>query len=105
MFRGFLLIFGILQRFLCNLRNSDKIWLSFSEICSEYCQNLVFFFEKLRKICKLCNENLLKFSGWSGAKECKSCRAQKMLQNAPFLAIVAVDTDENEPSKVRQLDN
>ena len=40
-----------------------------------------------------------------GAKECKSCRAQKMLQNAPFLAIVAVDTDENEPSKVRQLDN
>ena len=28
-----------------------------------------------------------------------------MLQNAPFLAIVAVDTDENEPSKVRQLDN
>ena len=40
-----------------------------------------------------------------GAKECKSCRAQKMLQNAPFLAIVAVDTDENEPPKVRQLDN
>ena len=28
-----------------------------------------------------------------------------MLQNAPLLAIVAVDTDENEPSKVRQLDN
>ena len=28
-----------------------------------------------------------------------------MLQNAPTLAIVAVDTDENEPSKVRQLDN
>ena len=28
-----------------------------------------------------------------------------MLQNAPFLAIVAVDTEENEPSKVRQLDN
>ena len=28
-----------------------------------------------------------------------------MLQNAPSLAIVAVHTDENEPSKVRQLDN
>ena len=38
-----------------------------------------------------------------GAKEYNSCRAQKMkmLQNAPFLAIVAVDTDENEPSEVR----
>ena len=33
------------------------------------------------------------------------CSAKKMLQNAPFLAIVAVDTDENEPPKVRQLDN
>ena len=28
-----------------------------------------------------------------------------MLQNASFLAIVAVDTEENEPSKVRQLDS
>ena len=28
-----------------------------------------------------------------------------MLQNASLLAIVAVDTEENEPSKVRQLDN
>ena len=28
-----------------------------------------------------------------------------MLQNAPTLAIVAVDTDENEPSKVRQVTN
>jgi len=27
-----------------------------------------------------------------------------MLQNASFLAIVAVDTEENEPSKVRYLD-
>ena len=60
---------------------------------------------KIAKKCKICGENLLNFSDRSGAKECKSCRAQKMLQNAPFLAIVAVDTDENEPSKVRQLDN
>ena len=38
---------------------------------------------------------------------CVCCRfvRQFMLQNAPFLAIVAVDTEENEPSKVRQLDN
>ena len=57
----------------------------------------MFFFEKLRKNCKICDENLLNFSDRSGAKECKSCRAQKMPQNAPFLAIRAVDTDENEP--------
>ena len=40
-----------------------------------------------------------------GARNANLVEAQKMLQNAPFLAIVAVDTDENEPSKVRQLDN
>ena len=72
--------------------------------------DVLFFFSfflplKNAKNSKICDEILLKFSGRSGAKECKSCRAQKMLQNAPFLAIVAVDTDENEPPKVRQLDN
>ena len=40
---------------------------------------------------------LLEFSGVSGAKAKKSCRARKILQNASFLAIVAVDTAENEP--------
>ena len=30
-------------------------------------------------------------------EECKSCRSRKMLQNASSLAIVAVDTEENEP--------
>ena len=39
-----------------------------------------------------------------GAKECKSCRAQKMLQNATSLTIVAVHTEENEPSKVRRFE-
>ena len=43
---------------------------------------------------------LLKFWDLSGAKECKSCRSRKMLQNASFLAIVAVDTAENEPLKI-----
>ena len=43
---------------------------------------------------------LLKNCDWSGAKECESCRSRKMLKNAPTLAIVAVDTAENEPSKV-----
>ena len=43
---------------------------------------------------------LLKFRDLSGAKECKSCRSRKMLQNEPLVAIVAVDTAENEPLKV-----
>ena len=38
--------------------------------------------------------------GLSGAKEYKSCRSRKMLENAPTLAIVAVHTEENEPPKV-----
>ena len=37
---------------------------------------------------------------WSGAKECRSCRARKMLKNAPTLAIVAVHTEENEPPRI-----
>ena len=43
---------------------------------------------------------LLKFCELSGAKECKSCRSRKILKNAPTLAIVAVDTAENEPLKI-----
>ena len=43
---------------------------------------------------------LLEFWGVSGAKAKKSCRARKILKNASFLAIVAVDTAENEPLKV-----
>ena len=43
---------------------------------------------------------LLNFLDLSGAKECKSCRSRKMLQNEYFVAIVAVDTAENEFLKV-----
>ena len=43
---------------------------------------------------------LLKFRGLSGAKAKESCRSRKILKNAPLLAIVAVDTAENEPLKV-----
>jgi hypothetical protein len=43
---------------------------------------------------------LLKFWYLSGAKECKSCRSRKMLQNDYLVAIVAVHTAENEPLKV-----
>ena len=43
---------------------------------------------------------MLKFWDLSGAKDCKSCRSRKTLQNEYLVAIVAVHTAENEPSKV-----
>ena len=49
---------------------------------------------------KIRDENLLIFSGLSGAKECKSCSSRKMLKNVPTLAIRGVDTAENEPIEV-----
>ena len=58
----------------------------------------------LSKFRKTIVENLQKFENEGreiprGAKDCKSCRSRKMLQNASLLAVVAVDTEENEPIK------
>ena len=52
------------------------------------------------KMTKTFDDLLLKFRGLSGAKAKESCRSRKNLKNAPLLAIVAVDTAENEPLKV-----
>ena len=41
----------------------------------------------------------LQFLTVERAKVCKACRSSKTLQNEPLVAIVAVDTAENEPSK------
>ena len=53
-----------------------------------------------QKINKIFDEILINFRIRSGAKECRSCRSRKMLQNAPTNAIVAVHTEENEPPKL-----
>ena len=58
------------------------------------------FTEIQAKFWKKFDEFLLKFWDLSGAKDCKSCRSRKTLQNDYLVAIVAVDTAENEPSKV-----
>ena len=50
----------------------------------------------LFRIIKIVTRFLLKFQNLIGAKECRSRRSRKMLQNAPSLAIVAIDTEENE---------
>ena len=51
-------------------------------------------------LAKISDDFLLKFWNLRGAKVCTSCRSRKMLKNAPTLAIVAVDTAENEPLKI-----
>ena len=58
------------------------------------------FTEIQAKFWKKFDEFLLKFWDLSGAKDCKSCRSRKTLQNDYLVAIVAVDTAENEPYKV-----
>ena len=63
------------------------------------CKNSVKFLE-LFKTAKIVMRFLLKFHDLSGAKDCKSCRSRKILQNAPTLAIVAVHTEENEHLKI-----
>ena len=64
-----------------------------------------------RMNCKLCSkkyykkpETMQKIAVQRNA-DLKSCRARKILKNAPTLAIVAVHTDENEPSKVQKIEN
>ena len=71
-----------------------------SQKSSIFCKNEMKFcsFHFIRA--KFWTRFLLKFWDLSGAKECKSCRSRKMLQNEPLVAIVAVDTAENEPLKV-----
>ena len=67
------------------------------EIClkkSKFCEILQKFAQKKF------GDFLQNFWIWSGAKECRSCRAWKMLKNAPTLAIVAVHTEENEPPRI-----
>ena len=85
---------------------SEKFW-TFREILAKIHQNFAEKWQKKRKIREFFRKNakkkrsfLLEFWGVSGAKAKKSCRARKMLKNEPTLAIVAVDTGENEPLKV-----
>ena len=73
--------------------NSDEISLKFSKIWMKFSKNL-------QNLCKILASFLVKFWVQSGAKGWKYCRSRKIWKNAPTLAIVAVDTAENEPSKV-----
>ena len=86
---------------------------------SEFVKNSSTFRQKIRQTIgftamnsKFCSkksrkndEKLQKIWGFCGAKARTTCRFWKMLQNEPTLAIWGLDTDENGPSKVRQLTN
>ena len=87
--------------FCCNIFKFREIFIKIQskndEIRLKNQQNLWNFTENHTKSFGKILQN---FWIWSGAKECRSCRARKMLKNAPTLAIVAVHTEENEPSRV-----
>ena len=118
--------FGTISRFFCFFR----IFLAVHTIISTMISTQFIFSENIRellkKIIKISPKNnqnpstkvgmkfhfisfhsakkkrrfLLKYLDLSGAKECKSCRSRKMLQNESLVDIVAVDTAENEPLQV-----
>ena len=95
--------FSANQHFLCFLINFLSVSWNSGQNLSKFCWKITKFWkfrENFRKKCKKISRSFwLKFWDLSGAKECKSCRSRKMLQNASCLAIVAVDTAENEPLK------
>ena len=96
-------IYENLETFHHFLRISVKFWQNSTEISQKNDQihrpksewNEISFHSG-QKVWRF----FLEFWGVSGAKAKKSCRARKILKNACFLAIVAVDTAENEPLKV-----
>ena len=80
--------------------NSDKFSSKSARKHVKLIQNSQKMMKFGGKNCKNKNEKLTNIWVWSGAKEWESCRSRKIWKNAPTLAIVAVDTAENEPSKV-----
>ena len=90
----FFTFFEIYKIFTLSHRSELKIsrkFIIFVKILRIF-RNFANFVEISRKS----QRNLLKFCVQSGAKVWKSCRSRKIWKNAPFLAIVAVDTAENE---------
>ena len=61
------------------------------------------FLQNLPKNAKKFDENFLKYSGLSGAKACKSCRARQELSNEYFLANLASIQKRTSPIKFAHL--
>ena len=60
----------------------------------------VSLFSRVYSFCPFPDCTSIASRGKKKKKGCKSCRSRKMLQNASLVAIVAVNTAENEPSEV-----
>jgi len=103
-FRIFLALFRKISRqfFISStfLWNFGKISLNFSRKIANFIEKrewkMKFHFHSVKKL----DVFFLKFWDLSGAKVCKSCRSRKSWKNEYLVAIVAVDTAENEPLKV-----
>ena len=93
----FFTFFEIYTIFTLSHRSERKISTNFADFFAKFQQNLQNFGKFARFWQKWWI--FLKFWVRSGAKVWKSCRSRKMWKNAPFLAIVAVDTAENELRK------
>ena len=103
-FQNFLTLFlKISRHFVISwqfLRNSGKFSSNFRRKIADFIEKrewkMKFHFHSGKNL----DGFLLKFWNLSGAKECKSCRSRKSWKNEYLVAIVAVDTAENEPLKV-----
>ena len=103
----FLFFLTFLSKYLKFLQFSGilrEIPTKFHQILAEKMTKFIDFLLEWNELqfilAKISDDFLLKFWNLRGAKVCKSCRSRKMLKNAPTLAIVAVDTAENEPLKI-----
>ena len=89
------------RKFFTHFEKNIEILMNFHQNQSEkrriWYKNVDFFF---RKISKFSCEFLQQFWVSTGAKECRSCRSRKMLQNGTLVAKIGFDTEENEPAKV-----
>ena len=77
-------------------RNSDN----FSSKPEQHSMKMINICKKNPKNTKKFHEIVLKYSGLSGAKACKSCRSRQELSNGYFLAKFGADTEENGSSKI-----
>ena len=103
-FRIFLALFRKISRqFFISwtfLWNSGKISSNFRRKIAKFIEKREWNEMNFFHMAEIFDEFLLKFWDLSGAKECKSCRSRKTWKNDYLVAIVAVDTAENEPFKV-----
>ena len=72
---------------------------------AKICELQFNFFANVCNFCKKFDEILLKFCGWSGAKEYQSDRSRQELSNEYLVAKIGFDTAENEYPRLAENQN